>query len=59
MDRRVTPPKQVTSATRGPPPSCKQALRKPFILRVQNVQYCGSLKKKSLNSQEKDIECLN
>ena len=46
MDRRVTPPKQVTSATRGPPPSCKQALRKPFILRVQNVQYCGSLKKK-------------
>ena len=28
MDRRVTPPKQVTSPTWGPPPPCKQALRK-------------------------------
>ena len=27
MDRRVTPPKQVTSLTWGPLPSCKQALR--------------------------------
>ena len=27
MDRRVTPPKQVTSPTWGPPPPCKQALR--------------------------------
>ena len=27
MDRRVTPPKQVTSATWGPQPPCKQALR--------------------------------
>ena len=26
MDRRVTPPKQVTSPTWGPPPPCKQAL---------------------------------
>ena len=26
MDRRVTPPKQVTSPTWGPPPQCKQAL---------------------------------
>ena len=26
MDRRVTPPKQVTSSTRGPPPPCKHAL---------------------------------
>ena len=26
MDRRVTPPKRVTSPTWGPPPSCKQAL---------------------------------
>ena len=45
MDRRVTPPKWVTSLTWGPPPSCKQALRKPFILRAQNLQYCDSLKK--------------
>ena len=27
MDRQVTPPKQVTSPTWGPPPPCKQALR--------------------------------
>ena len=26
MDRRVTPPKRVTSSTWGPPPPCKQAL---------------------------------
>ena len=26
MDRRVTPPKHVTSLTLGPPPPCKQAL---------------------------------
>ena len=26
MDRRVTPPKRVTSPTCGPPPPCKQAL---------------------------------
>ena len=26
MDRRVTPPKRVTSPTWGPPPSSKQAL---------------------------------
>ena len=28
MDRRVTPPKRVTSPTWGPSPPCKQALRK-------------------------------
>ena len=27
MDRRVIPPKRVTSLTWGPPPPCKQALR--------------------------------
>ena len=26
IDRRVTPPKRVTSPTWGPPPPCKQAL---------------------------------
>ena len=26
MDKRVTPPKRVTSPTWGPPPPCKQAL---------------------------------
>ena len=29
MDRRVTPPKRVTSPTWAPPPPCKQALKKP------------------------------
>ena len=28
MDRRFTPPKRVTSPTRGPPAPCKRALRK-------------------------------
>ena len=32
MDRRVTPPKRVTSPTWGPPPLCKQALRVINIL---------------------------
>ena len=27
VDRRVTPPKRVTSPTWGPPPQCKQALK--------------------------------
>ena len=31
MDRLVTPPKQVTSPTWGPPPPCKQALRAFWI----------------------------
>ena len=31
MDRRVTPPKRVTSATLGPPPPCKQA-RSPYYV---------------------------
>ena len=30
MDSRVTPPKRVTSPTRGPPPPCKQALNLGF-----------------------------
>ena len=31
MDRRVTPPKRVTSATLGRPPPCKQA-RSPYYV---------------------------
>ena len=34
MDRRVTPPKRVTSPTCGPPPPCNQAL-KTFLDGVQ------------------------
>ena len=32
MERRVTPPRRVTSPTWGPPPPCKQALRNLFKL---------------------------
>ena len=32
MDRRVTPPKQVTTPTWGPSPPSKQALKKTFSL---------------------------
>ena len=43
MDRRVTPPKRVTSPTWGPPPPCKQALRRllPFkyFSRVLGLKY--------------------
>ena len=40
MERRVTPPKRVTSPTWGVPPSCKQALNKAFCLIVTiNVLY--------------------
>ena len=31
MDRRVTPPKRVTSPAWGPPPPCKQALKKRLL----------------------------
>ena len=34
MDRRVTPPKRVTSPAWGPPPPCKQAL-----ILVRNLNY--------------------
>ena len=38
MDRRVTPPKRVTSPTWGPPPPCKQALRYPQQTKQSTVQ---------------------
>ena len=34
MDRRVTPPKWVTSPTWGTPPPCKQALSFKFFLQL-------------------------
>ena len=36
MDRRVTPPKQVTSPTWGPPPPCKQALK--LIINLAHIK---------------------
>ena len=34
MNRRVTPPKRVTSPSWGPPPPCKQALFKAYARRT-------------------------
>ena len=34
MDKRVTPPKRVTSPTWGPPPPCKQALSHEFFSKI-------------------------
>ena len=39
MDRRVTPPKRVTSPTWGPPPPCKQALRELTIILMSLISY--------------------
>ena len=46
MDRRVTLPKRVTSPTRGPPPSRKQALRKKSKLPghvIDHALYCSKI----------------
>ena len=43
MDRRVTPPKRVTSPTWGPPPPRKQALNFIFVdclLKVSSIMRC-------------------
>ena len=34
MDRRVTPPKRVTSPTWGPLPTCKKALKVAFSVKT-------------------------
>ena len=42
MDRRITPPKRVTSATWGPPPPFKQALRMiptSYIINIRIIVY--------------------
>ena len=38
-DRRVTPPKRVTSPTWGPPPPCKQALNRDDFLQYNGNQF--------------------
>ena len=44
MDRRVTPPKRVTSPTWGPPPPCKQALREVLRQQVrQSVNFISTV----------------
>ena len=41
MDSRVTPPKQVTSPTWGPPPPCKQALKCSLVHTLVNKYHRG------------------
>ena len=41
MDRRITPPKRVTSPIWGTPPSCKQALRSFWKFHLAFVQNNG------------------
>ena len=38
MERRVTPPRRVTSPTWGPPPLCKQALKTRVFIKQSNVK---------------------
>ena len=40
MDKRVHPPKRVTSPTWGPPSSCKQALNLSLRRRLVSPIYC-------------------
>ena len=45
MERRVTPPRRVTSPTWGPPPPCKQALRlqnSPKLPHIHARFYCNA-----------------
>ena len=58
MDRRVTPPKRVTSPIWGPPPPCKQALRlthEPCLDITIVSLYCfGSPRRKFSNYSESE-----
>ena len=66
MDRRVTPPKGVTSSTWGPPPPCKQALssaifrylsnRKCFTTVMQTLDFVSGLHNRLEFSQP--LSCL-
>ena len=45
MDRRVTPPKQVTSPTWGPPPPCKRARSEDLRIIVRSIPVIKSSSK--------------
>ena len=43
MERRGSPPRRVTSPTRGPPPPCKQALSTYLcFLVIEQIMFSGS-----------------
>ena len=54
MDRRVTPPKWVTSPTWGPPPPYKQALRLQTV-RILRIQVRASSQTKGLEGGWKTV----
>ena len=61
MDKRVTPPKRVTSPTWGPPPPCKQALSlHKVILKTWNDRKCKENKnnKKALKRSKTATQIL-
>ena len=49
MDRRVTPPKRVTSSTWGPPPPCKQSLTVQKTVGTSNVKKNNSFVRRNLH----------
>ena len=59
MDRRFTPPKQVTSPTWGPPPPCKQALKVTIDFLGKGVGSKGSKKFPLYSNTHKDYPDFN
>ena len=53
MDRRVTPPKRVTSPTLGPPPPCKR------VLRLTQSGSTNHEKVKSVPHSRNHVQCFN
>ena len=60
MDRRVTPPKRVTSPTWGPPTPCKQESRSRAVLRTTEGGGCwmGLEMRPIIQSPEKETKAM-
>ena len=59
MDRRVTPPKRVTSPTCGLPPPCNQALKVTLDVLGKGVASKGSKKFPRYSNTHKDYPDYN
>ena len=58
MDRRVTPPKRVTSPIWGTPPPCKKAVSSACArTNVILAGKCGSRRQSTANFSENEREC--
>ena len=55
MDRRVTPPKQVTSSAWGPPPPCQQALHWQKQQLCTCITFFGYISLPSLQDYEVNV----